>query len=136
MPQILLCKKADEELEALYALDEDAAALFDVLIEELSDDPVMLDHLCVPANHFKYAPPFDVEVFEEAKKQGKNIYRIKVRNEEGSLLPWRMLVGFHSQKNLYYVLAVTEREHSYDTKHPDYRELLVRYEQAGIPDYR
>lgn len=136
MPQILLCKEAENELDELYETDEDAAAMFDLLIEELSQDQQMLDRLCLPANHYKYAPPFDVDRFVEAQRQGKNIYRVKVRRGDGSLVPWRMLLGFHAQKDTYYVLAVTDREFSYDTNQPAFRSLLVRYEQAGIPDYR
>ncbi len=136
MPQILLCKEADDELDELYDTDEDAAAMFDLLIEELSQDQRMLDRLCVPANHYKYAPPFDVGLFIEARKLGKNIYRVKVRRDDGSLVPWRMFLGFHAQKDTYYVLAVTDREFSYDTNHPSFRSMLDRYDQAGIPDYR
>ena len=52
MPQLLLCREAEEELDALYDIDEDVAALFDFLIEELAEDQQMLDRLCVPDNHF------------------------------------------------------------------------------------
>ena len=136
MPQLLLCREAEEELDALYDIDEDVAALFDFLIEELAEDQQMLDRLCVPDNHFKYAPPFNVDIFQEARKMGLNVYRVKVRKDDGSLVLWRMFVGFHSQKDIYYVLSVTDREFAYDTSHPSFRALVQRYEYSGIPYYR
>lgn len=136
MAEIWLCKEADDELESLYEVDEDAAAALDLLIERLAEDSSTLEYLCKPRNHFTYEPPFEVGRVGVYHSDGKNIYKIKVRKIDGTLVDWRMLVGFHAQKDIYYVLAITDREHSYDTKHESATELYRRYEEAGIPDYR
>jgi hypothetical protein len=67
---------------------------------------------------------------------GKNIFIIKVRGEDGGLLPYRMLIGYHSQIDTFYVLTVVERETNYDCTHPDLQRAIERYDQLGIPTYK
>lgn len=136
MVRVLFAEEANAELDALYDQDEDAAALFDLLLQELDANDHVRDLLFRPANHFNFTPPFDVGRVGEAQKLGKNVYRIKVRNEAGQFVPWRMLLGFHAQIDVFYVLSVLPRDHAYDTGHESFRQALSRYERLGIPDYR
>lgn len=135
MPQLKVCIEAESELDELFKVNEEVVGVFDFLIEQLSEDGPMLEILFRPANHFKYQPPFEVGRFATAQRIGKNIFRVKVRDEKGHFLSWRMFFGHDSQRDIYYVLSITEREHAYDTDHPAYRELLRRYDSAGIPTY-
>lgn len=135
MAGLIPLQGAYDDLDAIYEIDEAAAAQFDVLLEHLADDPDMLDRLFRPANHYQYAPPFEVKLYGEMQKRGKNIYAIRVLDEDGALLPYRALMGFHAQIDTYYLLAVLQREIAYDTTDPAFCTVMERYEQAGIPTY-
>lgn len=135
MAGLFVCPEAEEELDALYAVDEDTAALIDVLLDELINDQATLEWLFRPQNHFQYKPPFEVKKFSEAYNAGRNILILKVHSNEGQLLSYRVLVGFHAQKDHYHVLTVANREISYDTKDPLFAAVLDRYERCGIPVY-
>lgn len=127
--------EAFDEIDAIYDIDENAAALIDVLLEALAEDDKMLDLLCLPNNHYRYTPPFEIKKYEEMQRRGKNIYTLKVRDERGALLPYRVLIGYHAQIDTYYVLSVLQREIAYEKTDPVFCKVLERYGQAGIPDY-
>jgi len=135
MPSFIPLQAAYHELDALYELDEDGAALIDVLFEALSDDAQMLARLCQPDDHYTYTPPFEIKRFAAMQRLGKNIYTLKVRDVQGGLLPYRVLMGYHAQIDTYFVLAVLPREIAYDKTDPNFRRVMERYEQAGIPTY-
>lgn len=136
MAELITISEAYVELDALYEVDEDAAAQFEILLETLADDTSMLDRLFRPANNFEYTPPFEIKHFGELQKVGKNIYIIKVHHAtEGHLLPYRLLVGYHSQIETYYVLTLIERETNYDIRDPAIIAALERYDGCGIPTY-
>ncbi len=136
MADLIATSEAYAEIDALYEVDEDAADLFEILLETLADDPSMLGRLFRPANHFMYTPPFEIKRFGELQDIGKNIYIIKVRHpEEGHLLPYRLLLGYHSQIDTFYVLTLIDREINYDVSDPNIVTALERYERCGIPDY-
>lgn len=135
MVNLILVKEAEDELDALYDIDEAAAALIDFLLERLLDDDDMLDRLCSPKNHYTYTPPFEIKRYGEMQNLGKNIYTLKIRDEQGALLPYRVLIGYHAQINTYYVLSVPNRDIAYDTTDKVFQDVLDRYGSAGIPDY-
>lgn len=135
MAELFVRPEAEDELDALYDVDEDAAALIDVLLDELINDQATLEWLFRPHNHFRYKPPFEVKWFAEAYNTGRNILILKVHSNEGQLLSYRVLVGYHSQKDHYHVLTVVNREISYDTNDPHFAAVLDRYERCGIPVY-
>lgn len=135
MAELIPLQEAYDELDAIYEIDAAAAAQFDVLLEHLADDTDMLERLFRPANHYKYTPPFEIKIYGEMQKRGKNIFTIRVLDEDGALLPYRALMGYHAQIDTYYLLAVLQREIAYDTTDPAFRAVVERYEQAGIPTY-
>ena len=135
MADLIVLREAFDDLDAIYRTDEEAAALFEVLFEQLDADRVMLENLYRPDNHYKYAPPFEVKKYGEMQRRGKNIFTIKVHDADGVLLPYRALVGHHSQIDTYFLLAFLDREIAYDTSDKAFRTITERYEQAGIPTY-
>jgi hypothetical protein len=136
MADLIATSEAYAELDALYEVDEDAAAQFEMLLETLSDNTSMLDRLFRPANHFQYQPPFEIKRFGELQNVGKNIYIIKVRHAtEGYLLPYRLLLGYHAQIDTFYVLSLIEREIDYAPRDPTIVAALERYDGCGIPTY-
>lgn len=135
MSYIVLCQEADEELLALYDVDEDAAATFDVLLEQLDADKGMLEKLFRPANHFQYEPPFEIKKYAAMQETGRNIFTVKVRGDDGRLLPWRLLIGFDPRRDIYHVLCLAPRSIAYDPDDPLFRTVQNRYDDAGLPSY-
>lgn len=136
MAVLIIDPAAEDELDRLYESDEDAAALIDALLEQLGDDEGTLGEIFRPGHFFRYRPPFEVKRFEEAQRRGKNILTMRVRDEAGTLLPYRVLFAHHAQIDSYYVLSVASREDAYDPSKPGFLDLLVRYDEHGIPTYK
>ena len=136
MPCLLVLPDAEDELDALYECDDDAASTIDILLDELGNGSIELDSLYRPGDRFKHQPPFEVKKFEHAQRQGKNIFAIRVRARDGALLPYRVLFAYHGQADTYYVLAIFHRDWDYDPASSEYKLLLDRYDECGIPTYR
>lgn len=135
MARLILDPDAEAELDALYDENEDTAADFDLLLERLGEDEKTLEFLCLPENNFKYSPPYEVKKFIEAQNIGRNIFSIKTQDTDGHRTDYRMLIGHDAQKNIYHVLAVTNRDYSYDPGHESFKQLLKRYDDSDIPTY-
>jgi len=133
---LIVTKEAQDEIAELERTDIDAAAAAQILVQELADDQDALEYLCVPGNHWSFAPPFEVKTFQLAILLGYNIFILKYRDAMGALPGHRILVGFAAQRNTYYVLAITSRDFAYDKTHHAFWELRRRYEQCDIPIYR
>lgn len=136
MADLLLCAEVDDELDALYDEHEEAAAAFDALLLELEEHEDLLEFLCKPDLHFRANPPFEVKRYGEMQRRGYNIYTIKVQTQDGSWPPYRALIGFDAQANIYHLLAIASRDISYEPSDPLFANIISRYERAGIPTYR
>lgn len=135
MHALIVTGPAQADLAAMALGNKRAAATAALLIQELRNDPVELDDLCVIGNRYAYRPAFECKRFAEAQKLGYNIYILKFRNLDGSLPGYRILIGYHAQKSNYYVLQVPDRNFAYDTKSASFRELCRRYDECDIPHY-
>lgn len=136
MASFILTRDLQGEIAALRGRDMLAAAAALLLVETLQDDDELLEYLCVPANHFLSAPPFEVKKFGQAQRRGYNIFILKFLDEADSLPSYRIFIGFHAQRGIYYGLAITHRSESYDPGADAFRHLLDRYTQCDIPIYR
>ena len=134
--ELVITPEVQNEIDRLFDEDEDAAAELLLLIERLQEDQPVLEELCVPGNRFRYDPSFEVKKFEAALKRGKNIYTVRYNLQDGSLAPYRLLIGYHAQNGTYYTLQVAARDSAYEVGSESFRELLHRYEQCGIPTYK
>lgn len=136
MHALIVTRPAMADIAALALVDKEAAAAAALLIQELRNDPVELEDLCVPGNRYTYKPAFECKRFAEAQRLGYNIYILKFRNLNDTQPGYRILIGYHAQKSNYYVLQVPDRNFAYNTSSPSFRELCNRYEDCGIPNYR
>ena len=136
MADLILMPDVEAELDALFNTEPDTVALFDVLFDELVHHKEVLDVLCKPAYHHLFDPPFELKRFEQMWRLGYNIYTMRVFNEQGALLPRRVLIGFHAQSDIYYPLTFPSRDTAYDTTDPAFAIVLHRYAAANIPVYR
>lgn len=136
MHALIVTRPAIADIAAIALVDKEAAAAAALLIQELRNDPVELEDLCVPGNRYSYKPAFECKRFSEAQKLGYNIYILKFRNLTTHSPDTGWLIGYHAQKSNYYVLQVPDRKFAYNTSSPSFRELCNRYEDCGIPLYR
>ena len=136
MHALIVTRTAMTDIAALAKVDKEAAAAAALLIQELRNDPLELEDLCVPGNRYTYKPAFECKRFSEAQRLGYNIYILKFRNLDDAQPGYRILIGYHAQKSNYYVLQVPDRDFAYDTRSSSFRQLCDRYEDCGIPLYR
>lgn len=133
MAELICLEEAFDDIDRLCT--PEVADLFYVLLEELENDSDLLETLFRPTNHYQYSPPFEVKDYVAMQRKGRNFLILKVRNEQGTLLDYRLLLGYHSQIDTYYALTLMDRDIDYELNHPDIRIAIERYEQCGIPTY-
>lgn len=126
---------AEEELDALWETNEDAAAFIETFLEEIQNDQRLLESLTIKGHVKSDALRFDVEEIESQKKEKRNLWRVKIwdiENRDGKI---RIVYAFHPKEFRYYILGITPRDINYDTSHPRFKKLLNAYEELGIPSY-
>ena len=136
MHALIVTRPAMADIAAIALVNKEAAAAAALLIQELRNDPVELEDLCVPGNRYTYKPAFECKHFAEAQRLGYNIYILKFRNLDDTQPGYRILIGYHAQKSNYYALQFPDSNFAYNTSSPSFRELCNRYEDCGIPNYR
>lgn len=135
MLQIVITDPAIDDLDRLYEEDEDAAAEIETALEEIANDQRLLESLTQKKFKSLGTPEFDVDKFEELWQQGLNLLRLKFWDWQGSVIPYRVLYAYAPRADIYYVLAVVERNHAYDTKHPTVLRVRRQYDALGLQTY-
>ncbi|MBK6998889.1 MAG: hypothetical protein IPH35_02560 [Rhodoferax sp.] len=134
MAKLVVTKEIEDEIDLLYEVQPDFADAIEVLLESLYEDLDLLERLHSPDTYPLHTPFFEVKIFTEARGDGYNMYLLKFKDLEGHrIIGYRLFLGFNAQRDIYYALALTNRNHAYDTNHPAYRDLCHRYERYGIP---
>lgn len=135
MLHIVITAEAEEDLDALYEVDEDAAAEIETALDEIGNDQRLLERLIDKKFKSIGTPEFDVDRFEELWQKGLNLLRLKFWDWQGSVIPYRVLYAYAPLTDIYYVLAVVERNHAYDTKHPIIARVVRQYDALGLQSY-
>ena len=134
MTKLVVTKEIEEEIDRLYEVQPDLADAVEVLLESLYEDLDLLERLHSPDTYPLHTPFFEVKIFIEARDNGYNIYFLKFKDlDNHGIIGYRIFLGFNAQRDIYYALALTDRDHAYDTSHHAYRNLCARYEQYRIP---
>lgn len=111
------------------------AALIDVLLEQLEETPNLLDSLCIEKRYIDRRPSFQVKRFQELWRKKYTIYLLKIWPDDGPALGYRVLYAHHPQKNVYYILAIMDRDINYEFDHPLIQRVCDSYEKFGMPRY-
>lgn len=135
MPRIVVTQDFDDEMDALDGTQPDVVDAAELLLESLDENRDLLERLHQPTTYPLHTPAFEVKRFGMAQKAGYNIFILKFQDLDGFATNHRILLGYHAQRDTYYVLAITDRDYSYDHHHDAYGNLLNRYEKCGIPKY-
>lgn len=134
MAVFIVTTEIDDELDALFETDPDEASAADLLLSLLYENGTILDDLRPPQTVYQYSPTFEFKIFEEAQKQGLNVYILKYQDpEHGHLCKHRILVGYHPQRDRFYALTIIPRDADYATDSAEFLRLANRYELYGIP---
>jgi len=113
----------------------DAAAEVETALDEISNDPRLLERLHKKNFRSIGTPHFDVDRFEELWQQGLNMLRLKFWDWQGSVVPYRVLYAHDARNDIFHVLAVVQRDHAYDTNHPLVVRVCAQYSALGLPTY-
>lgn len=136
MPSLIYALDAEDEIDALWDSDEDAAALIDELLCQFEEAPELLDELCRESRHVNHDPSFQVKRFKHMWHSGYTIYTLKIWPNEGQEIHYRILYAHHPQKDIYYVLTVMQRDVNYEADKELIHKLISAYEGFGIPRHR
>lgn len=132
---IALHKDAEDDLDRIYEVDEDAGADIDVFLEEASNNQETLENL-TRKGYVQYGDcPFSVTEWEATKPHKYNLWRLKLLWIEGNAKKYRIVYAFHPREYRYYVLGILEREFNYDLSHPRSKQILAAYDALDIPRY-
>jgi len=117
------------DIVKLKSLDEGAAALLLVILQEIKGDQEVLDSLTIhdlidvlPIAELDY----EVKHWWEHYRKGKNLWRLRIL--EDSLTSYRIVYGYSPTEHAYYVLGIVDRDFNYDSNHPISKRILAEYE--------
>lgn len=132
---LVVHEDAEADLEALYDLDEDAAADIDVFLDEARFNQDTLDHL-TRHNYVHYGEPeYDVKEIAKTKRASVkfNLWRVRLLWLGGHASEYRIVYAFHPIQNRYYVLAILPRKTAYEFNNERNQKILAVYDELGIP---
>lgn len=132
---VLFEDSAQDDLDALWTIDEASAAAVFVLVEELQDCPEIAVNLTRHGHHKIEDPAFEVSRFQELWHRGLNMYRLKFWDEDGGTVPYRIIYAHNPLDNCIHVLGIIPRNIEYDTRHPIVVRICADYQRLGIPAY-
>lgn len=135
MPVLDFCLRAEQEFDELWESDEDAAALIDALLIQLEEDPRLLDYLCEEDRYLQTRPSFEVKRFEHLWRRKYTIYILKITADDGGVVGHRVVYAHHPQRDIYYVLALMDREIDYDADKDFINRICADYDDYQIPRY-
>jgi len=132
MPRLIVQPSAEADLDELYEIDEEAAATINVLLDEIYGNEQLIELLCRDRVARREDPAFDNERFIELWNDGYTIYRLKMWDFDGALIPYRVLHAYDGRTDCTHILAILPREHSYDTAHEKVRRCVGDYDALGF----
>lgn len=124
-------------MDELVETHPNDVGLIDALIEELDGDEETLSQLQdeVPKWHWGFNPPFEFKRFGACWAKGRRIFLMKIYDEDGHLIDFRVFVAYDIDTDEYFVLSVANRTTSYDTDTQAHRDLCARYDGLSIPTF-
>lgn len=120
---------ANDDLEALWDTEPEAAARIVVLLEELKGDPDLLDRLTQNFYGVRGHSQFNVRKWEEHWNKGRDLWRLKIWDLEDKGLKYRIIYAFIPITKHHHILAIAPRDFDYETSHPISQRLLSAYEE-------
>jgi hypothetical protein len=135
MASLMVVEGAEDDLDLLATTHVEDVGLIDALIEELMDSNEFLKGMAdeVPTWYYLFKPPFELKKFEVCWRQRMRVYILKIYDETGHLIDFRVFVGHDPRIDKFYILSVQPRATCYDTTKQEFIDLCDRYSAARIP---
>lgn len=122
----MVLQVAQDELDRLWDIDEDAAAEIYEWLDRFDQDQKLLDTLTVhDYGAFGTAKPYHVSKWQELWIAGKDIWRLKFW---GLSRQYRTVYAFQPRTLRYTVLGVPPRDFGYNVDHPISRRMIGDYD--------
>lgn len=132
MASLIVEPNAEADLDELYELNEDAAAIITVLLDDIYANDDLIEILCKNRSSRYKDPAFNNERFIELWNDGYTIFRLKIWDFDGALLDYRVLTAYDGRTDCTHVLGILHRDFAYDTSHPKVRRCISDYDAIGI----
>lgn len=132
---LVVHEEAKRDLDAIYEIDEDAAADVETFLEEAKNDQELLDNLS--RNGFVGYGEVNYSVAEwvAIKKERYNLWRLKFFDVSTTAKYYRVIYAFDPCNWRYYVLGVLNRDDAYDFSCLRNQQILETYNQLDLPRY-
>lgn len=131
MADLILLPEFEEELDDSEREDPESWDAAAVLLEDFQDAQNLPTK--VPIKDYHSYPGFEIKRFAAAVAQRYDIRIIKFLDSLHRLSKFRILVGYHREKDTFYALAYRSRDQAYDESPSSLGELFDRYRESGIP---
>lgn len=121
-----------QDLERLDSVSSEIVDLASATIQQLMEDPCLVDDLLrngyggTPKNPARGAV-FNVRTWGDAQRQGLNLWAIRDFELSRKGLEFRIVYAVFPENELIYLLAIVEREWNYDLSHEVSRRILSTY---------
>jgi hypothetical protein len=121
---IIVLGIAQAELEAIWGVDEDAAADIEEWLYRFDGDQDLLDTLTVHDYGAYRLKPYHVSKWLELWNEGHDIWRLKIW---GPSEAYRTVYAYQRGKQRYTVLGIPARNFDYSVEHPTSQRMLDDY---------
>ncbi|KJZ10431.1 hypothetical protein TW86_14130 [Halomonas sp. S2151] len=129
MLQLFIHADAQNDLDELWAQDEDAAAHIEVMLEEIRGDERLLSTLLEHdfGSYREAGHKYSISKWLHFWNRGQDLWRLKAWELEESGTKLRIVYAYLPSSAAYHVLAIAPREFNYDPEHPITRRVLAAY---------
>ncbi|MFK4075184.1 hypothetical protein ACI2KX_15870 [Ectopseudomonas khazarica] len=123
---------AQEDVRQLKSIDPNAAALVLATVQEIRGDQNLLDSLTIHEFEDRISKldlTYNVKHWWEHFKRGRDLWRLRVIDDENLLTDYRIIYAYCIPESKYYILGVVPRSFNYDSNHTQTKRILAEYEE-------
>jgi anti-sigma-K factor RskA len=123
---------AERDLEALWEIEEESAAIMDAFIGEAAGSQEILNRFTEESyvDHV-HDPGFDIKRWQALWKKYP-LWRIRLFNVPIVASAFRIVFTFHPRELRYYILGIVPRDFNYEPIHPLTKRIIRACNELGI----
>lgn len=114
------------------ASDQRTAARIVALLEQIKADPGLLDALTEHNFGADQRSGFHVSKWLAFWNAGYDLWRLKVWDLSGRLIPYRIVYAYEPRIRQYHVLGIVHRDFGYDRNHEITQRIFSAYQDLGL----
>lgn len=130
-----LCGALEDDIDDLYGANQEQAALWDELIDEIIGNARLREELTLHNGYNLLQPHFDTVPVGAYLKLGFNVSRLKLYKPGGGPFPHRLLYTVHHTlpNNRIWLLGLMPRHDNYDPRNAFGTRIRNDYDALGVP---